>query len=140
MLLYPLPALLIPFPRTFNVEGNANNQRNSLSCPFPDLMSLFLAIPFISEEGSGCTNEEAIGAINKAAIGDITAPRNLSSHFFISNFTVSVAPSINRCDFSSDSTILIISSISSFEKNKVNSFSAPHPLMFFSNLSNTKLL
>ena len=51
--------------------------------------------------------------------------------FFISYFTVSVAASISRPDFYSDSAIFIISFISSFEVNKVNSFPAlttPFPL------------
>ena len=60
---------------------------------------------FINEGGTGCINEEAIGAINEEAKGTIAASRNLFSCFFISCFTVSVAPSNNRLDFSIDSII-----------------------------------
>ena len=48
-------------------------------------------------------------------------------------FTVSVPPPINRPQFPSDFTIHILSSISSFEMNKVNLFPTlmdPHPLIF----------
>ena len=85
-------------------------------------------------------NEEATGAINEAAIGAIKTPRNPLSCFFISCFTVSVPPSINSPYFSGDSIILIISSISSFETNKVNSvpaLAAPFPLISYSNLADT---
>ena len=110
MLLYPLLALLTPFPRIFIIKSNTNNGRNPPSYLFP-------VIAFINKEATGCINEEAIGAINEAATGVIIAPGNLPAcFFFVSYFTVSVALSINRPDFSSDSTILIISSISSFEK------------------------
>ena len=91
-------------------------------------------IEFINEEAIGCINEEAIGAINEAAVGAITEGRNPPFCFFISYFTVSLAPSINRPDFSYDSAILIISSISSFETNKVNplpALTAPCPVIFF---------
>ena len=52
-------------------------------------------------------------------------------------FTISVAPSINTFDFSSDFMILIISFISLFEMNKVNPFptlTAPFPLIFIPSL------
>ena len=65
MLLYPFPALLTSFPRTFIIQGNANNGRNLLS-PFP-------VIAFI--------NEEATGVFNEAAIGAIIAQRNPPSCF-----------------------------------------------------------
>ena len=102
MLLYPLPAFLTPFPRTFIIKGNANNGRNLPSCPFP-------VIAFINEEEIGCVNEETVYVINEAAIDAIRTPRNTPSCFFISCLTASVAPLINRPVFSSDSTILIIS-------------------------------
>ena len=58
---------------------------------FIHLLRVFLTplplIPFTIEEISPCTNEAAKGA-NKA-------PRNSSSSFFISLFSVSVTPSIN---------------------------------------------
>ena len=101
-------------------------------------MTPFRFIAFSSEEAIGCIIEEALGAINEVAIGAIVVPRNLPSFLFIFCFTVSVAPSNNRPDFSSDSTNLIISFICSFEMNKVNSFPAltvPRPLIFLSNLS-----
>ena len=80
-------------------------------------------IAFIIEEATGCITEEAIGAINKAAIGAIITPRNPPFCFYISCFTVSVTPSVNRLGFSSNFTILIISFITSFEMNKMNPFS-----------------
>ena len=48
------------------------------------------------------------------------APRNPLSCYFISCFTISVALSNNRSESSRELTILIKSSISSFEMNKVN--------------------
>ena len=101
---YPLPALVTPFPRTFIIKGNANNERNPPSCTSP-------VIAFINAKATGCVNEEAIRAFNEAVIGSIIAPRNPPSCFFISFFNVSLASSINRPDFSSDSTILTISSV-----------------------------
>ena len=65
--------------------------------------------------------------------GAIIVPSNPPSYFFISCFTVSFAPSINKPDFSSDSTILVISFISSFEMNKVNiliGLKMPFPLIY----------
>ena len=128
MLLYPFPALLTPFPRTFIVKGNANNGIIPSSCPFLVLVAHFPVIAFI--------NEEAKGAINEAATGAIIAPINSPSGFFSLCFTVSVASSIHRPDSSSDSTILKISSTSSFEMNKVNLFpalTAPAPFTFLLN-------
>ena len=105
------------FSRTFIIKGNANNERNPHFCPFPVLLTPFPVIAFFNEEAKDCINEGTIGAINEAAI---IAPRNPTSCYFISCFTASVVSSINRLDFSSDSTVLIISAISSFEINKVN--------------------
>ena len=56
-----------------------------------------------------------------------------NSFFFISCFTVSVTPSINTPEVSTDFMIAIISFISSFEINKINPFptqTAPFPLIF----------
>ena len=50
----------------------------------PALLTPLPLIPFTAEEITGCTKEAAKGA-NKA-------PRNLSSWFFISYFTVPVTP------------------------------------------------
>ena len=103
-------------------------------------MTHFPDIAFINEEATGSINEEAIGVINEAAIGAIIGPVNSPLCFLIPCFTVSVAPSIYRPDFSSDSTISVISSISSFEMNKVNLFPAPTtpcPLILLSYVSNT---
>ena len=66
------------------------------------LITLFPGIAFINEEATGSINKEAIGAINEATISAIIAPRNQPSCFFISCFTVSAAPSVNRPEFSSD--------------------------------------
>ena len=115
MLLFPYPALLTPFSKTFIIKGNANNRRNSPSGPFPD-------ITFINKDVNKDINEEPISAIDEAVIGAIIAQ---DIHLiFISCFTISVAPSIYRPDLSSDSTVLITSSLSSFELNKVNPFPA----------------
>ena len=62
-------------------------------------------------------------------------------HFlsFTSCSAVSVASSINRTDFSIDSTILIMSYISSFQVNIVDPFpalTAPFPLIYLSYISN----
>ena len=125
--MYPLPVLVTPFPNNFIIKGNANNRRNSPFRPFP-------VIEFVNEEAIGCINEEAIGAISEAAIGAIIAERNQPSCFFVLCFTVSLAPSINRPNFSNNSTILIISSVSLFEMNKVNplpALPAPCPGCFF---------
>ena len=82
-------------------------------------------------------NEEAIGIINEAVI---IAPGYPPSCFFISCLTVPVVPSINRPDFSSNSAILIISSTSLFEINRLSHFPAlatPRPLISLLNLSNS---
>ena len=60
MLLHPIPALQIPFPRNAIIKGNNNNGRNPSSCSFPD-------IGFINEEVKGYINEEVMCAINKVA-------------------------------------------------------------------------
>ena len=67
----------------------------------------------------------------------LTKLQEISLLNFISFFTVSVLPSINTPESSNDFMILIISFISSFEINKVNTFLAltdPFPLIFLSNL------
>ena len=101
--------------------------RNPPLCPFS----------FINKEATGCINEESIRAINEAAVDAIIAPGHPRSCFFISCFTVSVAPSINRPNFFSDPTTLIIPFMSLFEVNKVNPFLAlatPCLLIFLSNI------
>ena len=63
-----------------------------------------------------------------------------SSGFFYSCFTVSVAPSINRPESSSEFTVLMTSSISSFKMNKVGAFPTLTDyctLIYLSNLSFT---
>ena len=97
---------MTPFPKIlFTNKGAANNGINTPSCPFPALVTPFPVIAFTNEEATGYISEEAIGAINEAGIGPIIAGTNQPSCFFTSCFTVSLAPSINRLDFSSDSTI-----------------------------------
>ena len=100
--------------------------------PLPVLLTPRPLIHFTTEEITGCTNKAAKGA-NKAG-------RNLCSCFFISCFTVSVILSINTFESSNYFIVLIISFISSFEIDKVNSFSvltAPFPLIFLWGLSIT---
>ena len=97
--------------------------------PLPALLTSFPFIPFTTEEITSCTNKVAKGAEK--------APRNQSSCFLISCFTISVTPSANTPESSNDFIILIISFISSFEINKVNAFPAEtsyFPLIFLSNL------
>ena len=75
ILLYSLPVLLNPFPRTFFIEINVNYRRNPRFCPFP-------VTTFINKEDAVCINEEVVGAIIEAAIGAIIAPTNPPSCFF----------------------------------------------------------
>ena len=91
----------------------------------PAVVKFFTDIAFSSEKVTICMNKDARKAISKAAISAILTARNLPSWFFISGFAVLVAHSINRPEFSGESTILIILCISSFEMNKVNLFLVP---------------
>ena len=79
-----------------------------------------------------------MGIITEAVIGAIIAGRSLPHCFFISHFTISPAPSSNRPESSSDfNNMILISSISSFELNKVCPFPAlttPFPPIFLSKL------
>ena len=118
MLFLLLYALLTPFHMIFIVNGNANNGRNPPFCPS-------LVISFINEEATGCIKEEAMHAIIEIAKGVVITPRNPLSCFFVFHifFSPSVAPSINRPEFSSDydlnNIIYIFISL-----NKVNPFPA----------------
>ena len=88
------------------------------------------------------TIEEIIGCTTKAAKGANKAARNSPSCSFILCFTASVTPSINTAESSNNFTILIISSISSLEMNKLNPFPAlttPFPLVLLSNLLHSRL-
>ena len=107
MLVYPL--LVLDLHRTFIIKGYDNIGKNPLSCPFRFPMTPFSNIASINEKATGCINEEAIGPINAAIIGAIIAVKNLPACSFISCFIVSPALSINRSDFSCESTILTIS-------------------------------
>ena len=71
--------------------------------------------------------------MNEAAKGVNKTPRNPTSYFLISCFTVSLSPSINTTESSNGFIIFIISFIFSFEISKVNPFpalTAPFPLFF----------
>ena len=70
---------------------------NQPSCPLPALLTPFPVIVFVNEEATDYISEEAVGAI----LGAIITGRN-PVLFFISCFTVSLAPSINTPGFSSD--------------------------------------
>ena len=72
MLLFPLPALLTPFPRIFIIKGNVNNERIFPSCLFPAPLTHFPVIAFINKGATGFINEK----ITKAVIGANTGPRN----------------------------------------------------------------
>ena len=103
------------------------------------LITPFPVIAFINDKATGCINEEVMMLSMKQAQ---VLPMQEEIHllvFFISCFTFSLAPSINKPEFSSDSTILIISSKSSFNINKVSpppALRGPYLLIFLSNLSN----
>ena len=60
MLWYLLPGRLTPFPKTFNIKGNANNGRIQPSYPFPVLMAFFPDIALIKKETASWMNEGAI--------------------------------------------------------------------------------
>ena len=79
-------------------------------------MTPLLVIPVTTEK----IKSFAIAADTAANI----APQTLTSSCYVSCFTVSVTPSNNTLESSNDLMILIISSISSFEINGVNSFPA----------------
>ena len=98
---------------SFAQNVSTSNTRNRPSCPFSALMTPLPIIAFINEKATGCINEEAMGDIKEAIIGAIITGRNPSFCFSISYFTVSLASLIKRYDFSSEPTILIVSSISS---------------------------
>ena len=103
MLLYSLPAPVTPFSRIVILKRNANNGKIPPSYPFPTLMTLFSDVAFINEENTSCIEETFIDAINEAINKcykcAIIALGNPLSRLFISCFTVSVAPSINKLDF-----------------------------------------
>ena len=84
-----------PFHITFINTGDANNGRNPPFCSFP-------VTEFINEAATGCINKEATGAINEAAIYDII---HLLVFLFQVLVFVSVAPSVKKLHFSSDSII-----------------------------------
>ena len=81
LFLYPLNALNTPFPKTFTIKGSANNGRNTPSCPFSTLLTLFPVEAFINEEATGWINEDVICSIKDPGIGPIIAPRNPPSPF-----------------------------------------------------------
>ena len=89
-MLYPFAALSTHFPDlAFAIKGDANDGIKPPSCPSPD-------IAFINEEATSCINEEAASSIIESDIGVIIAPRNPTSCFLISCFTVSVAHDCNN--------------------------------------------
>ena len=69
-------------------------------------------IPFTTEKIRGCTIAADVGAN--------IATWNPTSSFYVSCFTASVTPSINTPESFKDFMILMISSLFSFEMNKVN--------------------
>ena len=77
----------------------------------PALLTPLPLIPFTIEEITSCTSESTNGASK--------APGNLPYCFFISCFIVSVTPSINTPESSNDSTILIISFVSSLMMSSI---------------------
>lgn len=85
------------------MKKNAIYGKNPFPCFFP-----FPVTEFINEKATGYVNAEAIGAIKEAAIGVIVASRNQQSYFFffLSCFTVSVATSTNKPEFSIDPLII----------------------------------
>ena len=79
------------FSKYFFNNVYANNGRIPPSCVSLVSLDSFPNIPSNNEKATSAINEAAIGAINEA----IAAP----SYHFISSFSVSVTPSINRPDF-----------------------------------------
>lgn len=75
ILLYPLSALLTPFPRTI-IKDNAHNARNPGPCLFTTLITSFAGIAIFNEEATWCINAEAIDAINEVAVSAIIVQRN----------------------------------------------------------------
>ena len=73
-----LPVLVTPFPRTFIIRGNANNERNPPFCTFPAVLTRFPVTALINEKASRSINEEATGGYNEGAI---IAERNAPSCF-----------------------------------------------------------
>ena len=122
----PFLVFVTPFP---NIVFNNARAINRIS---PRLTSFQNRLP---------NNEGTIGAINEAAIAAIKVASIPPPCFVLSSLTVSVTQSFNRPDFSSDFTILLKLSISSFEMSKVNLFPsvtflapAPHSPIFLSKL------
>ena len=76
ILLYPLSALLTPFPRTIIIKDNAHNARNPRPCLFTTLITSFAGIATFNEEVTWCINAEAIDAINEVALSAIIVQRN----------------------------------------------------------------
>ena len=56
---------------------------------------IIFTLTYFNEEATGCINKEVLDAISEPAIGAIIVPTNPLSCFFISCFTVSLAPSID---------------------------------------------
>ena len=73
---------------------------------FPALLTLLPLILFTTGEITGCAKKAAKGA-NKV-------PRNPCFCFSISCFTVSVTPSINTTEFSSDFFMILIITVQNF--------------------------
>ena len=140
MLLYHL---VPPFPRILIIKDNANMGRNSPTCSLPVLMN---QIQHLSKKKTQAVSMKKpyMLSIKQPQVPSQPKENYLLVFFFFSfissSFTVSVAQSINRSGFSSDSKVLVISSISSSEMYKVNPFpvlAAPCQLIFHSNLFNT---
>ena len=131
---------MTPFPIDDGNNKGSNNGRNLFLSVFKQKL-LFQAHFLVLINAIN-----PIVAINEAAIGANKALSNPSSCFLVSHFTVSVTPSINTLEFSSNFMILIILLKSSFEMNKVGCFPAltsftPAPLAASQNyLLHMKLL
>ena len=109
------------------ILGKLFLEKNTIKSSFI-IESPLPAISFTTEDTPGYTNEAAKGAQ--------TAPTNPPFCFFISCFTVSVTPSINTLESSSDFMILIISSIQLFEMNRMNpSFCSRGPFSIYTYFS-----
>ena len=75
--------MVTPFPRTFIINGNANNEMKWIPCSSPAFMTLFPDMDIINEKAIICINEEAKSSINEEVATDaIRAPTNSLFDFF----------------------------------------------------------
>ena len=80
-------------------------------CPFSALLTPFPVLKFNNKKVPGCINEEVIGAHQWSCHACHHSPQEIHLPvclFVCLFFTVLLGPSINRSDFSSDSSVLTL--------------------------------